>query len=226
MVSGHGSTVLKILLASDVSTRRAQWVQALQKIAVLYEAIDRSMVEQKLAALKPVILLLDLSMPGLHGLDGLSGLQKISPSTRTILLTTTPTETEGTSMLEAGAKGYCSMEMDPMLLAKAVKMVQKGEVWVGRKVISHLLDTLVSLTEQQRNRSLPKADPSLDVLTPREKEIVQQIGGGSSNKEIAHQLHVSEKTVKAHLTSVFRKLGVSDRLHLALYVNGHRPSLR
>ena len=129
-------------------------------------------------------------------------------------------------MLEAGAKGYCSMEMDPVLLTKAVKMVQKGEVWVGRKVISHLLDTLVSLTEQQRNRSLPKADPSLDVLTPREKEIVQQIGGGSSNKEIAHQLHVSEKTVKAHLTSIFRKLGVSDRLHLALYVNGHRPSIR
>src|SRR5689334_9095684 len=99
MVSGQGTAVLKILLASDVSARRAQWVQALQKIAVLYEAIDRSMVEQKLAALKPVILLLDLSLPGLHGLDGLSRLQTISPSTRMILLTTTPTETEGTSML-------------------------------------------------------------------------------------------------------------------------------
>ena len=226
MVSGHGSTVLKVLVASDVSARRAQWMQAIQKIAILHEAIDLPMVEQKLATLKPVILLLDLSIPDLHGQVGLSELQKISPSTRIILLTTTPTETEGTSMLEAGAKGYCSMEMDPALLAKAVKMVQKGEVWVGRKVISHLLDTLVTLTEQQRNRSLPKADPSLDVLTPREKEIVQQIGGGSSNKEIAHQLHVSEKTVKAHLTSVFRKLGVSDRLHLALYVNGHRPSIR
>lgn len=226
MVSGHGSAVFKVLLASDVSARRAQWVHALQKLAIVDEAVDRSMVEQKLAVLKPVILLLDLSMPDLEGLAGVNALQKISPSTRIILLTTTPTETEGTSMLEAGAKGYCNMEMDATLLVKAVKMVQKGEVWVGRKVISHLLDTLVSLTEQQRNRSLPNTDPSLDVLTPREKEIVQQIGGGSSNKEIAHQLHVSEKTVKAHLTSVFRKLGVSDRLHLALYVNGHRPSLR
>jgi two-component system, NarL family, nitrate/nitrite response regulator NarL len=226
MVSGHGATILKILVASGVSTRRAQWTQALQRIAILHEAIDRPMVEQKLAALKPGILLLDLSIPDLHGQSSLTELQEISPSTRIILLTTTPTETEGTSMLEAGAKGYCSMEMDSMLLVKAVKMVQKGEVWVGRKVISHLLDTLVSLTEQQRNRSLPKADPSLDVLTPREKEIVHQIGSGSSNKEIAHQLHVSEKTVKAHLTSVFRKLGVSDRLHLALYVNGHRPSIR
>ena len=78
----------------------------------------------------------------------------------------------------------------------------------------------------QGHFSLPQEDPSLDGLTPREKEIVQQIGGGSSNKEIAYHLHVSEKTVKAHLTSIFRKLGVSDRLHLALYVNGHRPSMR
>ncbi|WP_447985632.1 response regulator transcription factor [Nitrospira sp. Nam74] len=226
MVSGHGSAVLKVLVASDVSARRAQWMHALQKVAILHEAIDRPMVEQKLATLKPLILLLDLSIPGVHDQASLTDLQRINPSTRILLLTTTPTETEGRSMLEAGAKGYCSTEMDPVLLAKAVKMVQRGEVWVGRKVISHLLDTLVSLTEQQRNRSLPTADPSLDVLTPREKEIVQQIGSGSSNKEIAHELHVSEKTVKAHLTSIFRKLGVSDRLHLALYVNGHRPSMR
>ena len=227
MVSDHGAAqVLKVLVASAVSARRIEWSQALQKVAILHEALDRAMVEQKLATLKPVILLLDLSLPDLHGQKSFAEIQKVSPSTRIILLTKTPTETEGTSMLEAGAKGYCSTEMDPVLLVKAVKMVQKGEVWVGRKVISHLLDTLVSLTEQHRNRSLPQEDPSLDGLTPREKEIVQQIGGGSSNKEIAHHLHVSEKTVKAHLTSIFRKLGVSDRLHLALYVNGHRPSMR
>lgn len=226
-MSDHGTAqILKVLVASAVSSRRMQWMQALQKVAILHEALDRPMVEQKLAALKPVILLLDLALFDLHGKNSFVELQKMSPSTRIILLTKTPTETEGTSMLEAGAKGYCSVEMDPVLLAKAVKMVQKGEVWVGRKVISHLLDTLVSLTEQQRNRSLPKEDPLLDGLTPREKEIVEQIGGGSSNKEIAQQLRVSEKTVKAHLTSIFRKMGVSDRLHLALYVNGHRPSTR
>lgn len=201
-------------------------MQTLQKVAILHEAVDRPMVEQKLATLKPVILLLDLSIANIQSQASLTDLQRISPSTRIILLTATPTETEGTSMLEAGAKGYCGMDMDPLLLVKAVKMVQRGEVWVGRKVISHLLDTLVSLTEQQRNRSLPKADPSLEVLTPREKEIVQQIGIGSSNKEIAQQLHVSEKTVKAHLTSIFRKLSVTDRLQLALYVNGYRPTMR
>ena len=89
------------------------------------------MVEQKLATLKPVILLLDLSLPDLHGQKSFAEIQKVSPSTRIILLTKTPTETEGTSMLEAGAKGYCSTEMDPVLLVKAVKMVQKRRS-VGR----------------------------------------------------------------------------------------------
>ena len=125
-------------------------------------------------------------------------------------------------MLAAGARGYCETNIDPLLLKKAVKMVRKGEIWVGRKVISHLLETLVSLTEQQRSKSLHELSVSLENLTPREREIVHQIGRGASNKEIASQLHVTEKTVKAHLTSIFRKLGIPDRLQLALFVNGHR----
>ncbi len=179
-----------------------------------------------MAVLKPAVLLLDFGLPDLRGRASVGPLQQLSPSTKIIVFTKNPTETEGTSLLEAGVKGYCSTDIDAALLSKAIKMVQKGEVWVGRKVISHLLDTLVSLTEQQRNRALPRTDPSLEVLTRREKEIVEQIGNGASNKEIAHALHVSEKTVKAHLTSIFRKLGVSDRLHLALYVNGHRQPFR
>jgi|RhiMetdeSRZDD1v2_1073273.scaffolds.fasta_scaffold12699_3 two-component system, NarL family, nitrate/nitrite response regulator NarL len=227
MVSDQdSSSSLKVLAASAVALRRMQWLQALERIATVHEVGDRQTLEHKMVALKPTILLLDLALPELRGRGGFAEIQTLSPSTKIILLTKSPTDNEGTAMLEAGARGYCSADMDAVLLTKAVKMVQKGEVWVGRKVISHLLDILVALTEQQRNRVLPNADPSFDVLTPREKEIVQQIGGGSSNKEIANQLNVSEKTVKAHLTSIFRKLGVSDRLHLALYVNGHRPSFR
>ena len=121
MVSGHGSAVLKVLVASDVSARRAQWMHALQKVAILHEAIDRPMVEQKLATLKPLILLLDLSIPGVHDQASLTDLQRINPSTRILLLTTTPTETEGRSMLEAGAKAVA--------LSK----------WVGRSASAGLL---------------------------------------------------------------------------------------
>jgi len=226
MVSDPSGASGKLLAASAIAARRAQWIEALHRLATIHEADHWEVLEQKMSAVKPAILLLDLALPDLRGRQGLQELQRLSPATKIILFTKAPTETEGTAMLEAGAKGYCSTEIDSILLVKAVRMVQRGEVWVGRKVISHLLDTLVSLTEQQRNRALPKGDPALEGLTPREREIVEQIGNGASNKEIAHSLHVSEKTVKAHLTSIFRKLGVADRLHLALYVNGHRQAPR
>ena len=99
-------------------------------------------------------------------------------------------------MLEAGVRGYCTVDIDPELLKKAVQMVHKGEIWVGRKFISQLLDALVSLTEKQRAKSIPKLVESLERLTPREREIVELLGVGASNKA---------------------------RLHLALFVNGHKP---
>ncbi|MER3422162.1 MAG: DNA-binding response regulator [Nitrospiraceae bacterium] len=222
MADQYEAASLVILVASPIAVRRVSWSQALQRLHEVHEAADRVALEHKLASVKPAILLLDLALPQLHDARGLSEIQQVSPSTRIILLTKTPSEKEGTAMLAAGARGYCETNIDPLLLKKAVKMVRKGEIWVGRKVISHLLETLVSLTEQQRSKSLHELSVSLENLTPREREIVHQIGRGASNKEIASQLHVTEKTVKAHLTSIFRKLGIPDRLQLALFVNGHR----
>ncbi len=214
---------LCVLLASPLEAKRQQWRQALKSTSVVHEASELPDLQRSMSSLKPAVLLLDLGFPGLQDRAEVSAIQRLNPSTKIILLTKTLAEDEGTSMLEAGVKGYCSLDIDPGLLKKAVQMVQKGEIWVGRRFISQLLDALVALTEKQRTKSLPKPDESLDRLTPREREIVQLLGVGASNKEIGNQLNVTEKTVKAHFTSIFRKLGVSDRLHLALFVNGHRP---
>jgi two-component system nitrate/nitrite response regulator NarL len=214
---------LCVLLASPLEEKRQQWRQALKSTSVVHEASELPDLQRSMSSLKPAVLLLDLGFPGLQDRAEVSAIQRLSPSTKIILLTKTLAEDEGTSMLEAGVKGYCSLDIDPGLLKKAVQMVQKGEIWVGRRFISQLLDALVALTEKQRTKSLPKPDESLDRLTPREREIVKLLGVGASNKEIGNQLNVTEKTVKAHFTSIFRKLGVSDRLHLALFVNGHRP---
>lgn len=214
---------LCVLLASPVEAKRQQWRQALKSTSVVHEVSELPDLQRSMTSFKPAILLLDLGFPELQGTAEVSAIQRLNPSTKIILLTKTLAEDEGTSMLEAGVKGYCSLDIDPGLLKKAVQMVQRGEIWVGRKFISQLLDALVALTEKQRTKSLPKPDESLDRLTPREREIVQLLGVGASNKEIGNQLNVTEKTVKAHLTSIFRKLGISDRLHLALFINGHRP---
>lgn len=103
------------------------------------------------------------------------------------------------------------------MLAKAVETVQLGEVWIGRR----LIDRLVAMVG---NAAAVRIDAEcgvdLDVLTPREQEIALQVGGGCSNKVIAQRLGITERTVKAHLGSVFGKLGVQDRLQLALLVTG------
>ena len=105
-------------------------------------------------------------------------------------------------------------------------MVQHGEVWVGSRVATWPLEEPPLVRGQPRT---PMGTPngSLGSLTSREREVARLVGGGARNKEIASALHITEATVKAHLTAVFRKLALSDRLHLGLLVAGRmRPSSR
>jgi DNA-binding NarL/FixJ family response regulator len=179
-----------------------------------------------MANLKPAILLLDLALPGLGGVEGVPAVQRVSPLTSIILMTSTPNDREGLAALKVGARGYCSHGMDPALLRKAVMVVVKGEIWVARNVFAPLLEELTSLTERRHKEFPPNLDTRLDRLTPREREIAQLIGGGASNKEIAGRLNITEATVKAHLTAIFRKLGLSDRLGLALFVTEYNRVTR
>lgn len=173
---------------------------------------------------RPAVLFLDLALPGLGGIGGLAGIQRLSPSTHIVLLTRTPNETQAVFALLAGAKGYCHRDMSPVQLRKAVDVVRRGEIWIGRRVILRLLERLAALTRRRRGRAgVP--DPFHE-LAPREIEIAEMIGGGASNKEIAGRLRITEATVKAHLTSVFRKLGVPDRLRLALLVSEQQTGSR
>src|SRR6266550_1851533 len=110
-------------------------------------------------------------------------------------------------------RGYCSRKSEPALLRTAVERVRGGEIWVGRSVTGHLLEELAAVSRPRA----PDAAKRLAGLTRRERELVALVAAGASNKEIAERLSIAERTVKAHLTSIFRKLGVSSRLHLAVY---------
>ena len=200
-----------VLIASPIAGVRAQWSSGLQEKFPVYEAAERSALDKGMANLKPAILLLDLALPGLGGVEGVPAVQKASPMTAIILMTSTPNDREGLAALKVGARGYCSHGMDPNLLRKAVMVVVKGEIWVARNVFAPLLEELTSLTERRHKEFPPNLDTRLDRLTPREREIAQLIGGGASNKEIAGRLNITEATVKAHLKSVFAKLNVLSR---------------
>ena len=169
---------------------------------------------------KPAILLLDLALPKLDEAASVSRLRRLSPGTRILLLTDTPDEEQAIRVLKAGAAGYC--DIDSPLLKKAVEKVQDGEIWVGRGVVRHLLEELVS---GQRPNRPGNSGGDLEHLTPREREVASVITSGASNKEIGSRLRITERTVKAHLTSIFRKLGLSGRLRLAVLMTEQmRPS--
>lgn len=222
--SSQSEPAVPVLIASSVSGLRKRYRQALHGYPI-YEVADRGDLERGILDRQPGAVLLDLALPGLGGAAGIGRLQRLRALTKLIVLTGTPDEREGIAVLKAGARGYCHREIDPRLLAKATEVVLNGEIWVGRKLIPHLLEELTSLTE--RRRELPsRGDDRLRRVTPRERQIVELLSAGASNKEIAKRLNVTERTVKAHLTAIFRKLGLSGRLQLALFALEHGRSPR
>lgn len=207
-----------VLIATPTASARKQWTQALEGMCTVLAVGERGSLDRSLADLKPDILLLDLALHRLGGLEGVQAIRQLSPETKIVLFARSPNAKEGISLLRAGAWGYCEKAIEPLLLRKAVLMLQQGEVWVKRNLVPHLIGELARLT-RRRMKDSASHDTRLASLTPREREVVSLIGEGASNKEIASRLMMTEHTVKAHLTTIFRKLGLSGRVQLALLAN-------
>ncbi len=203
-----------LLIASPIARARRRWRQALKPGFALHEVVGRTALDRSMTNLKPAVLLLDIALRRINGVGGLSAIQQLSPQTKIVLLSSTPNVREGLSALKVGIRGYCNRDVKPSLLKNAVEIVQKGEIWVRPNLLSQLIEKGTSLTEHPPNTQL-------DRLTRREREIARLAGGGARNKEIANQLNVTEKTVKAHLTAIFQKLRLSGRLRLALFMTQH-----
>jgi DNA-binding NarL/FixJ family response regulator len=222
---GKSESVPLVVIASSVAGVRKRCRQALSNGYSVHESADRGDLERGLVGRRPAAVLLDIMLPGLGGASGIASVLKLRAA-KIIVLSEAPDEREGIAILKAGARGYCHRDIDLALLEKATHVVLKGEIWVGRKLIPHLLEELTLLTEQRRKDAPGRSDERLESVTPRERQIVDLLSAGASNKEIAKRLNVTERTVKAHLTAIFRKLGLSGRLQLALFALEHGRSAR
>ncbi|MBI4466988.1 MAG: response regulator transcription factor [Acidobacteria bacterium] len=166
----------------------------------------------------PDILLLDLKMPVMDGIEVLSELAKRKLRTRVILMMANADRDKAVRGVRLGARGILFKDTDPSLLAKSVRKVFEGEVWIDNPILSQALETLVS-----KPAAPPGVSGQRDArLSSREMEVVRCVAMGLRNKEVADKLGVSEATVKNHLTSIYSKLGVSDRLELILYAIHNR----
>jgi DNA-binding NarL/FixJ family response regulator len=221
--AGRQERARVVIVASRSEAHRKRWRKAIPTACAVHEAADRLALEAAMACRRPDAVVLDLDLLRLGGIEGLPAIQRIWPSARILLLTSHPDDREGLLALKAGVRGYCHREIEAALLAKAVRVVQAGEIWIARKVIPRLLDELTVLAEPRTERRPPDLDARLARVTPRQRQIMQLLSAGGTNKDIAAQLNVAERTVKAHLSAIFTKLGVSGRLRLALSVHGQAP---
>ena len=167
---------------------------------------------------EPDILLLDLQMPKLPGLEAMRAIMSKSPRVKIILLTSTISTQQIIEALQIGARGIVLKDSVAGDLSEAIRAVASGDYWIGGERVVNLLQALHGLMMQASAAPEKKTFG----LTPRELEVVQCIVEGCSNKDIAKQFSISEETVKRHLSNTFDKTGVSTRLELALFAISHK----
>jgi len=214
-----------VVIASPSVSLRTKWNRCLRHRFVIHEVADRIALDQSVEKLRPSVLLLDANLPRRRGVRNLVTIERLGRLTKLLLFSKTFDERDGIAALKVGVKGYLSRNIRPALLSRAVEKVLGGEIWVGRRLIPSLIKELVEL-EQRQTQVSPATDDGFSSVTLRQLEIARLVRDGASNKEIADKLNISEKTVKAHLTAVFRKLGVSSRFQLALLLIGHSQNVQ
>jgi len=182
---------------------------------VVGEAGDGREVLDKVRELDPDVLLLDLRMPNLDGLAALQALQQVNQRTRVIVLTASEDKNEFVQAMKLGCSGIVLKQTAPDLIVKSIRKVHGGEIWLDSHTTAAVMRQFAAPGEIGSPGSGKSRERS--PLSTREREIVQLVAQGYKNKEMAEKMFISEQTVKNHLHNIFDKLGVSDRLELALY---------
>ena len=212
-------TPIKVLIADDHPVVRIglrNMLQADSQMRIVAEAKDGAEALNMVRTLRPDILLLDLAMPRMPGMEALRELTSESITTRTIVLTGLVDKRQILEALQLGARGVVLKDAVVEHLSACIRAVMQGQYWLDGRPVQNLVQVLHDLAAQT-------APPSRKTfgLTGRELEVVTLITEGSTNKHIAVTFGISEETVKRHLTNIFNKLGVGNRLELALFALNH-----
>ena len=202
--------MIRVLIVDDHAVVREGLRTCLELqdgIAVAGEAADGEQAIMQAEALLPDVVLMDLVMPRLDGVGAMRELRRRLPQTRVIVLTSFAEDERLLPAIQAGAAGYLLKNVAPAELARAVRAAHAGEALLDPVIAARLVDAIAQ----------PAGEPAPERLTAREQEVLALIARGYSNKRIARELGIAEKTVKTHVGHVLAKLGVTDRTQAAVH---------
>jgi DNA-binding NarL/FixJ family response regulator len=204
---------IRILVADDHNVVRRGLVFFLKTqdhIEIIGEARNGKEAVQMAGALKPDLVLMDLVMPIMDGIEATREIKKQFPDMKVMILTSFSDQDHVIPAIEAGASGYQLKDIEPDELVRNIKQLMKGENQLHPKATTHLLSHFNALNNNEERKPL-------DNLTKRELEVLKEIAKGKSNKEISSALFITEKTVKTHVSSILAKLELADRTQAALF---------
>ncbi|MFI5084564.1 MAG: response regulator [Actinomycetales bacterium] len=209
---------IRVLLADDQPLLRMGFRLILEgepDLQVVGEASDGAEAVAKVAELAPDVVLMDVRMPGMDGLEATRAIAASGSCARIIILTTFDLDEYAFSGLQAGASAFLLKDVDPAELTHAVRLVASGDAVVAPRVTARLLENFV----RARPPAAPvqRKDPLLGELTPREMDVLRAIADGLSNAEIAGRFFLSEATVKTHVRRILTKLSLRDRVQVVVY---------
>ncbi|GLW08927.1 DNA-binding response regulator [Microtetraspora sp. NBRC 13810] len=209
--------MIKVVIADDhpiVRQGLRTFLDLQEDVSVVGEAADGAAAVDLVASLAPDVLLLDLRMPVLDGHGALAALAERGLAVRVLVLTSVSDRDDVTPAMRAGAAGFLYKDVDPPALVQAIRAVAGGQVLLAPEAAEAVLAGAAAVPA-------PVVAPPGSPLTEREREVLKLIAAGRSNREIARELTVAEKTVKTHVSNVLMKLGVQDRTQAALFAVRH-----
>jgi DNA-binding NarL/FixJ family response regulator len=209
---------INVLVASGDGALVTRFTKILGFYNTVASAGTLTSVMESVASGKHHIVILDPEMSGRSALEAADKLASVSSDTHLIMVDTPLLpEDDQVALFKLGVHGFCQRDITSELLLKAVNAVVSGELWMPRALITRIIDDLTRDGTQETRERVASGDSVTSCLTPRELEVARMVHKGGNNKTIARKLDISERTVKAHLSSIFRKLNIENRLHLAIF---------